>query len=259
MNLTAKFTDADNEKAYQIYLNDYAPAFDTAAQQLETLNDQIDAFGQSQSAQAVKMRQVALIVISTIIAATAVLTVLTLVKMTKAITRPIQQIQDAMQALADDSKYVGVYAKLRDMVYALMQMLGQIVEQVDATSAQVFHGSEQVANAAQALSQGASQQASSVQELAATLEQISKQVDENAQNIEGAKLDTLETVKELDTGKEKMQDEAIHQTTEGVNQISNVVQTNSATAQQTAAASEELSGQANVLRKLMSKFQLQTA
>lgn len=245
MNLTAKFTDADNEKAYQIYLNDYAPAFDTAAQQLETLNDQIDAFGQSQSAQAVKMRQVALIVISTIIAVTAVLTVLTLVKMTKAITRPIQQIQDAMQALADDSKYVGVYAKLRDVVYALMQMLGQIVEQV--------------ANAAQALSQGASQQASSVQELAATLEQISKQVDENAQNIEGAKLDTIETVKELDTGKEKMQDEAIHQTTEGVNQISNVVQTNSATAQQTAAASEELSGQANVLRKLMSKFQLQTA
>lgn len=82
---------------------------------------------------------------------------------------------------------------------------------------------------------------------------------DNAQNIEGAKLDTIETVKELDTGKEKMQDEAIHQTTEGVNQISNVVQTNSATAQQTAAASEELSGQANVLRKLMSKFQLQTA
>lgn len=82
---------------------------------------------------------------------------------------------------------------------------------------------------------------------------------DNAQNIEGAKLDTIETVKELDTGKEKMQDEEIHQTTEGVNQISNVVQTNSATEQQTAAASEELSGQANVLRKLMSKFQLQTA
>lgn len=52
------------------------------------------------------------------------------------------------------------------------------------------------------------------------------------------------------------QDEAIRQTALGVDQISSVVQTNSATAEQSAAASEELSGQAQELKNLVAKFQL---
>ena len=42
----------------------------------------------------------------------------------------------------------------------------------------------------------------------------------------------------------------------GVDQISNVVQTNSATAEESAAASEELSGQANMLKDLIGYFRL---
>ena len=42
----------------------------------------------------------------------------------------------------------------------------------------------------------------------------------------------------------------------GVDQISNVVQTNSATSEQSAAASEELSSQANMLKELVKKFSL---
>lgn len=42
----------------------------------------------------------------------------------------------------------------------------------------------------------------------------------------------------------------------GIDQISNVVQSNMATAEKSAAASEELSGQANVLRELVSRFRL---
>mgnify|MGYP005757621521 CR=1 FL=1 len=52
------------------------------------------------------------------------------------------------------------------------------------------------------------------------------------------------------------QDSAIQQTTVGVDQISSVVQTNSATAEESAAASEELSGQANMLKDLTGKFRL---
>ncbi|MHC1722372.1 MAG: hypothetical protein AB9836_04100 [Aminipila sp.] len=43
----------------------------------------------------------------------------------------------------------------------------------------------------------------------------------------------------------------------GVDQISSVVQTNSATAEESAAASEELSSQAQMLKDLISKFKLQ--
>ncbi len=49
---------------------------------------------------------------------------------------------------------------------------------------------------------------------------------------------------------------AITQVTEGIDQISSVVQTNSATAQESAAASEELSAEANGLKQLVDRFTL---
>jgi len=48
----------------------------------------------------------------------------------------------------------------------------------------------------------------------------------------------------------------IEQVNEGVDQISSVVQTNAATAEQSAAASEELNSQASALRELTNKFVL---
>lgn len=48
----------------------------------------------------------------------------------------------------------------------------------------------------------------------------------------------------------------IAQVTLGIDQISGVVQTNSATSEESAAASEELSGQAGMLRNLVSRFKL---
>ena len=47
-------------------------------------------------------------------------------------------------------------------------------------------------------------------------------------------------------------EEVIH----GIDQISGVVQSNLATAEKSAAASEELSGQANMLKDLVAKFRL---
>jgi len=52
------------------------------------------------------------------------------------------------------------------------------------------------------------------------------------------------------------QAEAVSQISEGLNQISRVVQNNSAVSEETAAASEELNSQADLLRQLVSYFQL---
>lgn len=54
----------------------------------------------------------------------------------------------------------------------------------------------------------------------------------------------------------KQQDANAVEITNGIEQISTVIQTNVATAEGSAAASEELSGQASMLRELVSKFQL---
>ncbi|OYP46632.1 methyl-accepting chemotaxis protein, partial [Lachnotalea glycerini] len=48
---------------------------------------------------------------------------------------------------------------------------------------------------------------------------------------------------------------AVSQITEGINQIASVVESNSATAQESAAASEELSGESAMLKNLIDKFQ----
>ena len=52
------------------------------------------------------------------------------------------------------------------------------------------------------------------------------------------------------------QAENTEQITRGIGEISSVVQSNVATAEASAAASEELSGQASVLSGMVSKFRL---
>ena len=54
----------------------------------------------------------------------------------------------------------------------------------------------------------------------------------------------------------RQQDANAAEITQGIQQISTVVQTNVATAEASAAASEELAGQAAMLRELVAKFRL---
>ncbi len=54
----------------------------------------------------------------------------------------------------------------------------------------------------------------------------------------------------------EVQSSSIAQVTIGIDQISSVVHTNSATAEQSAASSQELSSQADLLKKLVSQFKL---
>ena len=54
----------------------------------------------------------------------------------------------------------------------------------------------------------------------------------------------------------KDQSDAVRQVTLGIDQIPSVVHTNSATAEESAAASEELSGQAQILKNLVGQFRL---
>lgn len=82
--------------------------------------------------------------------------------------------------------------------------------------------------------------------------------DETAQAllvaVEGAKI-VAETVDQISQASNE-QAASIVQVTQGIDQISSVVQTNSATAEESAAASEELSGQAQILKDLVGQFKL---
>ena len=80
------------------------------------------------------------------------------------------------------------------------------------------------------------------EETAATMEKI----------VQAADVST-DLVHRISAASQK-QDESIRQVSTGMEQISSVVQTNSATAEESAAASEELSSQAAMLSKLVSYF-----
>ncbi len=66
---------------------------------------------------------------------------------------------------------------------------------------------------------------------------------------------TVERIHEISNASGE-QAEALSATLQGVEQISAVVQTNSATAEESSAASEELSGQAGMLKQLSGRFNL---
>lgn len=90
------------------------------------------------------------------------------------------------------------------------------------------------------------------------VESGTKIADQTAQSllqvVEGARV-VSETVEKISQAS-NLQSGAIVQVTRGVDQISGVVQTNSATAEESAAASEELSGQAQALNTLVKRFKL---
>lgn len=82
--------------------------------------------------------------------------------------------------------------------------------------------------------------------------------DETKESINSMVSSIRESVKLVDEISEasKEQAESIMQITMGVEQISAVVQTNSATAEESAAASQELSGQSSLLKELVEQFKL---
>ena len=117
---------------------------------------------------------------------------------------------------------------------------------------------DEVRNLAGKSAQAAKSTALLIEETISAVESGTQIVDNAAKALEsvleGGQKST-ELLTEIATASNEQAD-AVSQITMGVEQISSVVQTNSATAQQSAAASEELNGQAQMLRDTVSRFKL---
>lgn len=117
---------------------------------------------------------------------------------------------------------------------------------------------DEVRNLAGKSAEAAKNTTTLIEETVQAVNNGAKIADETAQAMQTVVEDVNSVTKLIDeiAAASDGQASAISQVTSGVVQISAVVQTNSATAEENAAASEELSGQAAMLKNLMGGFKI---
>lgn len=117
---------------------------------------------------------------------------------------------------------------------------------------------EEVRNLASKSAEAAKDTTELIEGSIAAVNSGAKITEETASSMKALEEYTLEVKRIVDdiAGSGGKQADMVVKINEGISRISNVVQSNSATAEQSAAASEELSGQAGMLKELIEKFRL---
>lgn len=177
-------------------------------------------------------------------------------------TKHMERMVTAMDKISDSSKQIAnIISTIEDIAFQTnILALNAAVEAARAGAA--GKGFAVVANEVRNLASKSDEAAKATKALiensVTSVEEGNEIVQEVVKALEKTRDLSEKSVEDMRQVAHAAEQEAdsIAQISQGIDQIASVVQTNSATSEESAAASEELSSQAAVMKKLMTKFKL---